>query len=111
MFASRIRDVSLSERPELANDAGQIRPALHRQADVEVEGFLFGAREHAVLWRDTVEGGTIAITEYVRHQPRLRSDDQCIADAARTAYAHLRSSFEEFKRKDDRDTVTASRMK
>lgn len=109
VFASRIRDISLTDSPELAKDAGELRTAVRRQADVEVEGLLYGAREKALIWRDTVEGGTIAITEYVRHQPRLRSDEQCLADAARTAYAHLRSSFDEYKRRYDRDTVTAGR--
>jgi hypothetical protein len=111
IFASRIRDVSISDGPELAKDAGELRTAVRREAGVEVEGLLYGVREGATLWRDRTEGGTISITEYVRHQPRLRSDEQCIADAARTAYAHLRSSFDDFIRKFDRDTVTASRMK
>jgi hypothetical protein len=111
VFASRIRDITLSDSPELAKDGGELRTAVRRQAEMEVEGLLYGVRERAVLWRDTVEGGTIAITEYVRRQPRLRSDEQCVADAARTAYAHLRSSFDEYRRKFDRDTVTASRMR
>lgn len=111
LFASRIRDVALADTPDIAPDLGQLRPAIKRQADVEVEGLLYGVREHAVLWRDRAEGGTIAVTEYVRHKPRLRSDEQCVADAARTAYSHLRSGFEDYRRKFDRDTITAGRAK
>jgi hypothetical protein len=109
IFASRVRDIEISDRPEVASDAGLLRPAVRRQVDVEVEGLLYGVRERKVLWRDTVTGGTIAITEYVRHQPRIRTDEQCLADAARTAYAHLRSSFEEYRRKFDKETLAAMR--
>jgi hypothetical protein len=108
VFVSRAQSVELSETADVASDAGQLRPATRRQADVQIGGALYGRRENAILWQDTVEGGTIAITEYVRHEPRLRTDEQCVGDATRTAYAHLRAAFEEFKRKFDRDTVTTA---
>ena len=103
LFISRASDVSLAESTFITADLDRPRPGVERRADVEVEGLLFDARENRIVWRDRMTGGTIARTEYVRHLPRIRTDEQCIVDAATTAYAHLRASFEDYRRKFDRD--------
>ncbi len=103
IFVSRVVGIDLVESPVVANDLGQPKAGVARSAEAEVEGLLFSARKAMVLWRDKLTGGTIARTEYVRHRPRIRTDEQCVADAVITAYAYLRSSFKEYRRKLDQD--------
>ncbi|HLJ76907.1 MAG TPA: hypothetical protein VKT75_05815, partial [Acidobacteriaceae bacterium] len=83
-------------------DSGQVRGGVQRDAEAEVQATLYRRQDDRLIWIDRASGGTIALTEYVRHMARIRSDVQCVLDAARTAYAYLRSSFDEYCRKFER---------
>jgi len=102
VFASRATGIDCVETPVLVKDGVELKEGVDIRVDAEVEGLLFDVQEGKVIWKDRLSGGTIARTEYVRHKPRIRTDEQCISDAVRTAFAYLRSSFDEYRRKLDR---------
>ena len=102
LFVSRIADIDYSEREIGARDGGIPRKGVERHVEIEAHGALIRASDLHILWIDRVRGSTVARTEYVRHQPRIRRDDQCIADAARAAYGFLRYGLEEYKRRFER---------
>jgi hypothetical protein len=102
IFVSRIHRIELSDSPYEVMDGFKPVPGLERRATVHVSAALYRKSDKQILWIDKSEGGTIAHTEYVRNHPRLRTDEQCVLDAARTAYAHLRYSFDEYRRKFER---------
>jgi hypothetical protein len=102
IFASRATSVDCLETPEVVKDGAEPREGVAVRVDAEVEGLLFDVQEGKVVWKDRLSGGTVARTEYVRHKPRIRTDVQCVSDAVRTAFAYLRSSFDDYKRKLDR---------
>jgi hypothetical protein len=98
LFFSSVREMDLQERAAEVSDGKLPRSGIERRVDVLVCGVLYSASEKKVLWKSSAEGGTIAITEYVRHDPRIRTDEQCVLDAVRTAYGHLRFNFDEYRR-------------
>jgi hypothetical protein len=102
LFVSRITDIDLSDSPYEVMDVFKPVPGLERRVTVRATGALYRKSDTRLLWTDKAEGGTISHTEYVRHHPRLRTDEQCVLDAARTAYAHLRYSFDEYRRRFER---------
>jgi hypothetical protein len=102
VFFSRMSALDVDTTSIEVADAGQVRAGVERHVEVETQGGLYQADRHRVLWNDSVVGGTVGRTEYVRHLPRLRTEEQCVLDATRTAYAYLRSSFEDFRRKYER---------
>lgn len=100
VFISRLRDIAFEERPVDVPDGTMTKRAgIERSVDATVAGALYSASEQRILWQDLVEGGTIARTEYVRHKPRIRTDEQAVMDAAHTAYAYLRYGLDEFHRR------------
>lgn len=99
IFISRMAAMAMEEDPVEVPDGALKRPGVEKKVDVTVAGALYSAAVDKVLWQDTVEGGTIARTEYVRHKPRIRTDQQAVMDAVHTAYAYLRYSFDEFHRR------------
>jgi hypothetical protein len=99
VFLSLVREVAAEESPAASPDGGVKRPGIERKVDVTATGALYSVAQDRIIWQDTVEGGTIAKTEYVRHKPRIRSDEQAVMDAVHTAYAYLRYSFDEFHRR------------
>jgi hypothetical protein len=101
-FVSRISDIDYVEREIGVRDGGIPRKGLERHVEIEAEGALIRASDIRVLWKDRVRGSTVARTEYVRHQQRIRRDDQCLADTARVAFGFLRYGVEEYKRRFER---------
>src|SRR5205807_182723 len=99
IFLSRIRDVALEEESIDVPDGAERAAGISRKADVTVIGALYSTTDDRIIWQDVVEGGTVARTEYVRHRPRIRTDEQAVMDAAHTAYAYLGYSFDEFRRR------------
>ena len=91
VFVTRLAEASL--RQEEADGAAR------KRATAEVDGRLIRVSDGEVIWRDRATGGSAARTEYVRNEARIRSDEQCLSDAARTAYAHLRFAFDVFRRR------------
>ncbi len=98
LFVSRVQDLALSEETLSVPDGSTMKPGVERRADATAEAALIRVSDGAVLWRDRLSGGTAARTEYVRHVPRLRTDEQCVGDAARIAYAYLRFSLDDYRR-------------
>ena len=98
LFISRAAEMSITRRPALIQQFGSTHEGTEVQAEMAVSGAFIRGRDAAVLWSDTVIGSSTARTQFTRHGPRLRREDQCLADAARVGYARLRSSFENFKR-------------
>jgi hypothetical protein len=102
VLLSRIRHLELIESHVVVQEAGQPRKGIERRAEAEVEGAILRIADAKVIWQDRVVGATTARTEYVRHEPRLRTDEQTVLDAVRTAYAYLRFSFDSYRRKFER---------
>ncbi len=102
VFASRVVDLDLTEDTVTVTDADQPRHGVLKHATAQVEGALMRTSDGAVIWSDRREAVTAARTEYVRHQARIPTDEQCCLDATRVAYAYLRLSLEEYKRKFER---------
>lgn len=102
VLLSRIRHLELAERRVAVKDAGQLREGIERRAEAEVEGAIVRMSDESVIWQDRVLGSTVARTEYVRHEPRLRTEEQTTSDAVRTAYAYLRFSFDSYRRRFER---------
>lgn len=99
VFITRVTDLGLGEQSVPAQDAGAARAGLERRAEAEAEGCLVRVADGQLLWTDRASGSTVARTEFVRRQPRLRRDDQCLLDALRIAYAGLRFSLDNYKRR------------
>jgi hypothetical protein len=99
LFISRVRDIAIEESPVDIAVGKELRPGIQRKVDVTVDGVLYSRLDDRILWKDAVEGGTIAKTEYVRKRVRIRTDEQAVMDATHTAYAYLRYSFDEFQRR------------
>jgi hypothetical protein len=99
LFLSRVDAVDFQQSPVTVRSQGAERAGVERRVDVRVRGVLYDARDRRILWTDVAEGGTIAHTEFVRGEPRLRSEEQTVLDAARTAYAHLRAAFDDFRKR------------
>jgi hypothetical protein len=97
VFVSRLRDLDVTDTLEPAT-ASSPTVGLERRADASVEAALFSVAAGRIVWHEEGQGGTVARREVVGGRPRLRSVEQCAVDAARTAYAHLRYRFEEFRR-------------
>jgi hypothetical protein len=102
VFISRMTGVELNERAVTVPDDGTPHAGVERQAEAEAEAVLFRPSDGRILWRDRLAGSTAARTEYVRHQARIRTDEQCVVDAARIAFALLRFSFEDYKKRFER---------
>jgi hypothetical protein len=99
LFVSRIDEMQLTQRPAVIHQFGQVRDGLEVQAECEVTGAFVRTSDARILWTDRVIGSSTARTQFTRHGPRIRRDEQCLADAARVGYAWLRSSFENYKRR------------
>jgi hypothetical protein len=98
VFVSRAREMTLTGRTSVIQQFGITREGEEIQAEMEVSGAFVRCGDASVLWLDKVTGSSSARTQFTRHGPRLRKEDQCLADAARVGYAWLRSSFENYKR-------------
>lgn len=98
VFLSRVTNSEMAVGPVDEQQTSEVA----KRCDLEVEGALYSTAAGRIVWRDRAEGGTVAITGHVRHQPRIRTDEQCVLDAARTAYAHLRFAFDSYMRRFDR---------
>ncbi len=106
LFVSRVKDAELRESATEPDPGGAgsprptaspgVAPALERRAEVDAEGALYRASDGRVLWEDSVQGTTVARTEVVRNRPRIRTEAQCLVDAAHMAYALLRFSFNNY---------------
>ncbi len=72
------------------------------RVDTTVDGLLYSLKDNRIIWRDIAEGGTVARMETIRGKPRIRTDEQCIVDSVRTAFAHLRSQFDDYLKVTDR---------
>jgi hypothetical protein len=102
VFLSRVTNLLLTESSVLVPDNGQPREGIERYAEAEAEAVMIRVADGRILWRDRQVGSTMSRTEYVRGQPRVRTDEQCLLDATRTVYGYLRSRFGEFLRKRER---------
>jgi len=102
VFVSRLNSLELTERAITVLDAGQPRNGVERRAEAEAQATLIRAVDGRVLWSDRAVGTATVRTNYVRHKPRLLTDEQCAVDAARTAFIYLRLSLEEYKRRHER---------
>lgn len=98
LFLSRITALDLTQSVVPVMTAGQAQEGLERRA----EAVLLRCEDGAILWRDRLVGTAAARTEYVRRKPRILTEEQTTVDAVRVAYAYLRLSFEEYKRRFER---------
>lgn len=98
LFISRVEDLALTEEAVSVPDGAAMRPGLERRADAVAKAALIRTSDGAVVWEDRLAGRTAARTEYVRHVPRIRTDEQCIGDAVRIAYAYLLFSLDDYRR-------------
>lgn len=99
VLLSRVSAAGVTETPEQGLRGSVQGAGISRRASVEVEAVLLEVASGLVSWRHVATADSVAITEYVRGRARIRTVDQCVVDAARAAYAQLRSSFHEFARK------------
>ncbi|MCC6728890.1 MAG: hypothetical protein IT208_06075 [Chthonomonadales bacterium] len=97
VFASRVPEVRLTET-EAAPAGAAMGPCLRRTATVRAEGVLVDVRSKRVVWRDSARGTATAVGEFVGGTQRIRTDEQCVLDAARMAYAFLRFSLDRHER-------------
>jgi len=101
-LASRVERADLIDREVRVMDAGVERSGIERQADVRVWAAMVRVSDGAVVWEDARDASTVSKTEYARHRARLRSDEKCVVDAVRLAYAYIRSSFADYRRRCER---------
>lgn len=103
LFVSRVTALDLTQSVVPVMAAGQAQhEGLERRAEAEAEAVLLRCEDGAILWRDRLVGTASARTEYVRRKPRILTEEQTTVDAVRVAYAYLRVSFEEYKRRFER---------
>lgn len=102
LFVSRVTALDLTQSVVPVMAAGQAQEGLERRAEAEAEAILLRCEDGAILWRDRLVGTASARTEYVRRKPRILTEEQTTVDAVRVAYAYLRLSFEEYKRRFER---------
>ncbi|MGC8668864.1 MAG: hypothetical protein ACP5VE_12195 [Chthonomonadales bacterium] len=98
LFISRVVELALSDEAINVPDGAVMKPGVERRADAVAEAALIRTSDGAVVWKDRLAGGTAARTEYVRHVARLRTEEQCVGDAVRIAYAYLRFSLDDYRR-------------
>jgi hypothetical protein len=101
VFVSRITDLDITDISGSPSDE-KSSTGIVRKAEAFVEAALFSVKERRVVWHDEGQGGTVAHTEVVRGRSRLRTEEQCTADAARTAYGYLCFRFDDFRSKFER---------
>ncbi len=102
LFVSRVTTLDLTQNVVSVMAMGQAHEGLERRAEAEAEAILLRCEDGAILWRDRLVGTAAARTEYVRRKPRILTEEQTTVDAVRVAYAYLRLSFEEYKRRFER---------
>ncbi len=100
IFWSRIGEAGLTETSIIVAKVN--KPGLERHAEVQASAALIRASDRKVIWRDSATGTATARTEYVRGRVKIRSEEQCLVDAARSTYAAFRFSLEDYKRKFER---------
>ncbi len=102
VFVSRIGEMTLEQKPAVIQQFGLTRDGNEVRAEVDVTGSFIRVSDSRILWSDRFTGSSVARTQFTRHGPRIRRDEQCLADAARVGYTWLRSSFENYKRQFER---------
>jgi hypothetical protein len=102
LFVSRITALDLTQSVVSVMVSGQAQEGVERRAEAEAEAILLRCEDGAILWRDRLVGTAASRTEYVRHKPRILTEEQTTVDAVRVAYAYLRLSFEEYRRRFER---------
>lgn len=102
VFASRLMNLELTERARTVLEDGQPRAGVERRAEAEAEALLLRAADGRILWRDQAVGTATTRTDYVRGKPRILTEEQCVLDAVRTAYIHLRFSLAGHKKRYER---------
>lgn len=99
VMLSRVEHVDLADRPVSVVDAGVEHTGTERQAVVRVYAAMVRVADGTVIWEDNRSASVVFRTEFARHQSRLRTDEKCVVDATRLAYAYIRSSFDDYRRR------------
>ncbi len=98
LVVARVDHIEVEQRPIQAQGQPTDQPRLMRHASARMTAAILNS-SGKVIWRDDERGTTTSRTDYVRNHPRIRTINQCVADAVRDAAGRLLYWLDDFRNK------------